>query len=328
MDLDAQARHATVGLNQLQADVLVLAMGAGRKGIPGLEHTETIWGTPKDTVRVGERLNSLIEKGGGRIAIGFGGNLADPSAIRGGPAFEVMFNILNKLKHLGLRERFELTFFAPMPNPGARLGERAASAVQAQLRAEGVNLRFGKKLVKFDEAGVELEGGDRIEFDLVIYVPGGAGHPLLARSGMPLNDAGFVRIEPTCQVEGFENVYAIGDVAEIKGPEWRAKQGHLAEVMARVAVNSIIARANNEPAGESYLDHVGIVCLMDSGNGGVFISRDIQRARVIPLFFLGHWAKKAWGYYYRFTKFRFGPWLRWALKEFFTRRAPALPAHR
>lgn len=70
-----------------------------------------------------------------------------------------MFNIIHKLKQLRLRDRFDLTFFAPMPNPGARLGETAAAAVQAQLRAEGLDLRFGKKILKFDAQGVELEAG-------------------------------------------------------------------------------------------------------------------------------------------------------------------------
>lgn len=131
-----------------------------------------------------------------------------------------------------------------------------------------------------------------------------------------------------CQVEGLNNVYAIGDVAEIKGPDWRAQQGHLAEVMARVAVDSIVARANHQPVRESYLEHMGILCLMDSGNGGVFISRDSQRARVIPLSIFGHWAKKAWSYYYRFTKLRLGPWLRWTFRELLSKHSATLPAHR
>jgi len=326
--LNARARTVTVGDRELQADVLILAMGAGRKRIPGMEHTQTIWGSPDDTVRVAERLRSLIDRGAGRIAIGFGGNPADPSAIRGGPAFEVMFNIVHLLKKLGLRDRFDLTFFAPMPKPGSRLGDKAATAVRAQLQAAGVNLRFGKKITGFDAGGVQLEGPDRIDADLVVYVPGGAGHSMLAQSELPLNEAGFVRIDSTCKVDGYNNVYAVGDVAALEGPEWRAKQGHLAEVMARVAVSAIVSRAHGESPHESYLDHMSIICLMDSGNGGAFVERNANHARIIPLSFVGHWLKKAWGYYYRWTKYRFGAWVRWALHELSAKQARALPAHR
>lgn len=326
--VDPERRIVGVGERDLMADVLVLAMGAGRKPLAGVEHTVTIWGSPDDTVAVSQRLNALIEQGAGRIAVGFGGNPADPSAIRGGPAFEVMFNIVQLLKRLGLRERFELSFFAPMPNPGVRMGKRAAAAIKEQLEGLGVSLHFGKKLEGFDAQGVKLEGGARVDADLVIYVPAGAGHPVLSKAELPLNDAGFVRIDGSCTVQGYDNVYAVGDIAAIEGPDWRAKQGHLAEVMARVAADTIVRRMHGEAPRESYLDHMSIVCLMDSGNGGAFVYRDATHERMIPLPIVGHWLKKAWGYYYRWTKFGLVRWLRWAVPELLSgKRRRLLPAH-
>lgn len=326
--IHAEQRQATVDGRELSADIVVLALGAGRRKLPGLEHTVTIWGTPKDTVTVHERLAALIEKGKGRIAVGFGGNPADPSAIRGGPAFEVMFNIEQMLKRLGLRERFELSFFAPMPNPGARMGEKAAAAVRAQLEVAGVSMHFGKRLEGFDAQGVKLEGGTHIDADLVIFVPAGAGHAVVATSGLPLNDAGFVRIDGSCAIEGHENLYAVGDVAALEGPAWRAKQGHLAEVMARVAVSAIQARLRGEQPKESYLDQMSLICLMDSGNGAAYVHRDAKHARMVPLPVVGHWLKKAWGYYYRLTKYRLGRWIIWAARELFSgKRSHMLRSH-
>ena len=326
--VDANLRRATIDGHEASADILVLALGAGRKNLPGMEHTVTIWGSPKDTVTVSERLNALIERGEGRIAVGFGGNPADPSAMRGGPAFEVMFNIVHLLKRHGLRERFELSFFAPMPSPGARMGDKAAAAVRKQLEEAGVMLHFGKKLEGFDPQGVNIEGGTHIAADLVVYVPAGAGHPQLANCGLPLNEAGFVRIDGSCTVDGYDNVYAVGDVAALQGPEWRAKQGHLAEVMARVAASAIASRARGELPHESYLDHMNIICLMDSGNGAAFVHRDTRHARVVPLPIIGHWLKKAWGYYYRWTKYRWLSWANWAIQELFSKRTRAMVAPR
>jgi sulfide:quinone oxidoreductase len=310
--VDAGRAQATVSGRVLSADVLVLAMGADRKWLPGSEHTVTVWGAPNDTVAVHDRLQALVARGSGSIAVGFGGNPADPSAMRGGPAFEVMFNIALHLERRHVRDKFELHFFAPMPTPGARMGEEAANMARRQLEATGVRLHVGKKLEGFDARGVKLEGGDRIDADLVIYIPAGTGHSVLVPSGLPLNPAGFVQIDEHCAVRGFDNVYAVGDVAALEGPDWRAKQGHLAEVMARVAASAIERRGQGKPARASYLDRMSIVCLMDSGNGAVFVERDARRARVVPLPIIGHWLKKAWGYYYRFTKFRLGHWLRWA----------------
>ncbi len=183
-----------------------------------------------------------------------------------------------------------------------------------------MQIHSGKKLEGFDEQGVKLQGGARVDADLVVYVPGGAGHPVLADAGLPLNEAGFVRIDQTCKVDGHDNVYAVGDVAALAGPDWRAKQGHLAEVMARVAASAILRRGRNKAPNESYLDHMGIICLMDSGNGAAFVHRNARRALLVPLPLVGHWLKKAWGYYYRWTKYRAGQWLRWAVRELFSSR--------
>ncbi len=325
----AERRLATVDGRDFSADVLVLALGAGRKRLPGVENTTTIWGAPSDTVALAARLQALVDRGEGKIAVGFGGNPADPSAIRGGPAFEVMFNILHLLDKRGLRERFELSFFAPMTNPGARMGDKAAATVRKQFEAARVNIHFGKKLDGFDAQGVRLEGGARVDADLVVYVPGGAGHPVLADAGLPLNEAGFVRIDQTCKVDGHDNVYAVGDVAALDGPDWRAKQGHLAEVMARVAASAIVKRSRGEAPRESYLDHMSVICLMDFGKGAAFVHRDDRRARLVQLPLIGHWLKKAWGYYYRWTKYRARHWFAWALRELFPgRRHAPLPARR
>jgi sulfide:quinone oxidoreductase len=321
--VDANRSSAIVEGREHTADILILALGAARKKLPGMENTVTVWGAPNDTVEVGKRLRSLIDQGHGRIAVGFGGNPADPSAMRGGPAFEVILNVAHMLGKLCLRDHFDLTFFAPMPNPGARMGEGAAAMARKQLEEAGVRLQVGKKLEGFDAMGVKLEGGDRVDADLVIYIPGGAGHPVLADAGLPLNQAGFVQIDGSCTVRGFSNVYAVGDVAALEGPEWRAKQGHLAEVMAHVAVSAVEQRLlGNEPT-ESYIDQVSIVCLMDAGRDAALVMRDSRRARVVALPLIGHWLKKAWGYYYRFTKYRFGRWLRWAAGELFSRKTLA-----
>lgn len=206
------------------------------------------------------------------------------------------------------------------------MGGRAAAMVKTMLEAENVKLHFGKKLEGFDVEGVTVEGGGRVDADLVIFVPAGSGHPVVSSSELPLNDAGFVKIDQTCQVVGHENVYAVGDIAALEGPDWRAKQGHLAEVMANVAVSAIKARRRGRIPAVNYVDQMSLVCLMDSGNGGAFVHRDAKRARVVALPLIGHWLKKAWGYYYRWTKFRLHRWIAWAGREFFTRRRRSLPA--
>ena len=136
----------------------------------------------------------------------------------------------------------------------------------------------------------------------MLFIPGAAGHPVMAASDLPLTEAGFVRIDDHGLVEGTTNVYAAGDVAALEGPDWRAKQGHTAEVMARNAAFNISASEAGRPDRKGYQAHLSIVCLMDTGDGAAMVYRGRTRNVVIPLPIVGHPMKQAWGRYARLTK--------------------------
>ncbi len=300
--IDAEENTVTTADTILAYDYLVIALGAEKVGHRGLEHTLSICGAPDAALAIRDRIDQLVAQGHGRVAVGFGGNPKDGSAVRGGPAFELMFNLHQLLRKKGLRESFELTFFAPMPHPGERMGDKAAPAVGEMFAGRGVGRRFGTKIAAFDEHGVAFADGSRLDADLTVFIPGGSGHRVLAASGLPLNDAGFVRIDDHCLVAGTDNVYAVGDVAALDGPQWRAKQGHLAEVMARVAVHNIVRSEVGDTRRRGYQQHLSIVCLMDMGSGAALIYRDAKRSFIIPLPVVGHWLKRGWGVYARATK--------------------------
>jgi sulfide:quinone oxidoreductase len=301
--LSGARRSATVAGRELTADHLVVALGGTPLRPKGVEHTFNVSGDPQAAVRLRDALDALLAKGSGRIAMGFGGNPADPSAVRGGPAFELMFNVETLLRRRGLREQFSLTFFAPMPSPGERMGKKAVGALKGMLGRLGIAMRFGKKILGFDANGVLLEDG-RIDADLVMFLAAGEGHPVVKASDLPKNGAGFVTVDPGCAVPGFPGVWAVGDAAALEGPDWRAKQGHLAEVMARIATANIGATVAGRPERESYLPHVGITCLLDMGNGAAYVHRDATKERMIPLPVVGHWMKKGWGAYFKASKRR------------------------
>lgn len=189
-----------------------------------------------------------------------------------------------------------------MAEPGERMGRAALRLLDQMLVRTGINRRTGTPIASFDETGVAFADGSRLESDLVLFVPGVAGHPVLATSDLPLNEAGFVRISDHGLVEGTRNVWAVGDVAALDGPDWRAKQGHTAEVMGRNAAANILATLDGRQPQLGYQEHLAILCLMDTGNGAAFVYRGRHRELAIPLPVVGHWLKRAWGTYARLVK--------------------------
>ncbi|KAB2923091.1 MAG: sulfide:quinone reductase [Bacteroidetes bacterium] len=301
-EIRTKDRSVVTASHTLTYDYLIVAVGAEKLTPPGVEHTLSICGKPEVSLDVRERLDALLEKGGGRIAVGFGGNPKDSSAVRGGPAFEFMFNVDHHLRRRKVRGNFELTFFAPMESPGERMGSGAVRAVNAMLNAKGIGRRFGTKIASFRPEGVLFEDGSHLAADLVMFIPGSSGHSLFRRSDLPLTEAGFIRIDDTGLVEGTTNVYAAGDSAAIDGPPWRAKQGHLAEVMARTAARNIVRQEEGSRERDGYGRHINILCIMDTGDGAALVYRDARRQMLVPLPVVGHWLKRAWGWYARVSK--------------------------
>jgi sulfide:quinone oxidoreductase len=283
-------------------DNLVLAMGASKMKPKGVENTLSICGAPEQSLLIKEKLDALMAKGSGKIAFGFGGNPNDTSAVRGGPGFELLFNVHNLLKKKGIRENFELTFFAPMEKPGARMGPQALKMMDMIFKRSNIAKHFGKKIKSFETDGVVFEDDSKLVSDFVMFIPAGDGHDVIKNSDLPKNGAGFIEIDDFCEVTGFEGVYAVGDIAAIEGPEWRAKQGHIAEVMARNMAHNIKVKESGSGELKGYREHLNILCVMDSGDGAAFVYRDDKKAAMIPMPIFGHWLKKGWGKYCRLSK--------------------------
>ena len=283
-------------------EYIVVALGQDKLKPKGIEHTLSICGKPEEAVELNKKLEALIEKGSGKIAMGFGGNPKDTSAVRGGPAFEVLFNVHNMLKKKGLRDKFELTFFAPMEKPGIKMGHNAVEMMHKMFKMTNIHAQIGSKIVNFEENAINFENGTKLESDLIMFISAGTGHHILIESGLPLSDTGFVVTNEYNEIEGFDGIYAIGDSASLMGPDWRAKQGHVAEVMAKNIAYNIFQKMQNIKSKRSYIEHINILCVMDTGDGAAFVYRSDTTAKMIPLPIIGHWMKKGWGWYCKNSK--------------------------
>lgn len=302
--IDTNNQKVILATGDLNYDYLVIAMGMNKLKAIGIEHTHSICGQPEESVNIGNLLEELVQKGEGKIAVGFGANPKDltATAVRGGPAFELLFNISHYLKQKGLRDKFNLSFFAPMKEPGKRMGEKPYKKMDTFFKHYKIKTFVGKKITKFEEKAVVFEDDSRLESDLTIFIAAGSGHNVIEDSGLPVNEAGFVNIDEHCKVQSHNNIYAIGDIAAIVGPDWAAKQGHIAEVMADVAAYNIHNEIQGVNKRKSYTNHLDIICVMDSGDGAAFIQRTNKREFILPLPIVGHWMKKIWGFYYKNSK--------------------------
>lgn len=95
-----------------------------------------------------------------------------------------------------------------IPEPLARFATR-------ELRGRGIEVRTDTTLQEVREDSVTLSTGERIPTRTVAWTAGVRAHPVVGQLGLPLAESGRIRVDSYLQVEGYENVWAIGDAAAV-----------------------------------------------------------------------------------------------------------------
>lgn len=282
---DGRTVHTASG--PIHNDALIIASG-GRfiKKLPGIEHAITPCEGVTAAVAIRDRLR---EMDGGTIAIGFGGNPNEPSAMRGGPMFEFLFGIDTLLRRQGRRDKFRLVFFNPAPDPGKRLGPKAVKRLLETMAKRGIDTHLGHKIKGFEANKVVTEGGE-LAADLILFMPGMTGNAWFDNSTLPRSAGGLIQAGGDCRVPGFDKVYVAGDSGSFAGPDWMPKQVHMADLQAKTAVTNLLADLADRPSDARF--KVELMCIVDSLDKGMLVMRHPQRSLVLPPCRLLHWVKR------------------------------------
>ena len=272
---------------EVSNDGLIIASG-GRfiKRLPGIEHAITLCEGIDAAERIRDRIESME---GGTIALGFGGNPNEPSAVRGGPVFELMLGLDTMLRRQGRRDKFKLVFFNPAARPGNRLGEAAVDALLKRMAKLGIATQLGHKMVRFEADKVVTEGGE-FAANLILFMPGMTGPTWMEGSGLPASPGGLIQADAHCRVAGFDKVYVAGDSGSFPGSDWAPKQAHMADLQAVAAAQNLLAAMRGAPADTTF--RWELICIMDALNKGILVYRDPKRMFILPPCRLLHWGKR------------------------------------
>ncbi|MBF0446914.1 MAG: FAD-dependent oxidoreductase [Magnetococcales bacterium] len=286
--LEQNGRRVITDSGVVENDALLIASGATYLNkAPGMEFAINPCSGLGAAENFRSRLAAMGE--GGAIAFGFGGNPKEPTALRGGPMFEFLFGTHTHLKRIKKRDRFNLKFFAPMPEPGKRLGPKAVNGLLGAMVKRNIETHLGRKISGFSADGVMLEG-EKLQADLVVFIPGMTGPDWFAKTGLELSAGGFLKADSHCRAVGAERVYVAGDAGSFPGPDWRAKQAHMAELQARCAADNLLAELNGHAPEKRF--RTELICIVDTLDSGMFVSRFKGFNLILPPTRLLHWAKQ------------------------------------
>jgi len=264
--IDPQARAATMGDQRIDADALVVALGAELipNAVPGFqEHAFNVY-DPQDIPRAARALNEFQ---GGKLLIGiFGAPYKCPPA-----PFEMALLISDKLNAKGVKATIEV--FSPQPMSLPILGQEGCDTIESRLADHGITFYPNHKATGI-EKGEVVFANKRLPFDLLLGVPPHKPPAVVRESGL-VGESDWVNVNKHTLETSFEGVYAIGDVVQIMLANGKPlpKAGLFAEQMGETVAERIAAGfAGEEPTatfkgeGGCYLEVGGGKAMMVRGN--------------------------------------------------------------
>ncbi len=205
--LDAAAHRVQVDGRWLEADALVLALGAEQapQAIPGLvQQGLNVWDR-SNADRAHQAFEALA---GGRLLIGIFGV---PYACPPGP-FELALLAGESLARRGVAATVEV--FGPMPIALPVVGATESAKIEALLEGAGIPFLRAHRAVRVEAGRVIFEDGEERPFDLLFAVPPHRCPGLLVEAGLA-EPGGWVTVDPRTLATAFTGVYAVGDSTAI-----------------------------------------------------------------------------------------------------------------
>jgi len=214
--------ETVAGARELSYDALVLALGSSANdfGTPGVdEHCHRI-----DSQGQADAFNSRLRAHVARSFVN--GNSIDVAIVGGGATGVELATEMSRMVELaggygtqtGIRQRLRLTLLEGAPRILNAFPEAVSTSAAAQLRALGIDVRTGVRVVAADPEGFVLDGGERIEAALKVWAAGIRAASGIADCGLGLNPLGQVIATPSLLASGEDCIFAIGDCASLLPP--------------------------------------------------------------------------------------------------------------
>lgn len=255
--IDPVAKRVTTDTEVLDADILVVALGADLDpaAIPGLvEHGHEFY----TTAGAFALRDVLAQFPGGHVVVGV---CSTPFKCPPAPS-ETVLLMHEQLEDRDLLDQSHLSLVMPLPAPIPPSPE-ASAALLEEFDRLGIAWHPERlvRQVDGDRRVLVLADGGEMPFDLFLAVPPHRVPDVVIEAGLAVD--GWIPVDPLTMQTSYDGVFAVGDVTSVGTP----KAGVFAEGQGIVAAARIAALLRDAPPEETY-DGRGI-CYLEFGHDAV-----------------------------------------------------------
>jgi sulfide:quinone oxidoreductase len=169
------------------------------------------------------------------------------------------------LKKKGIRDQVDLTYVTPLS--GAFTKQNCSTVLGYLLKEKNINLVTDYNIDRVDSQKKQMISYDEkiVDYDLLVTVPTNMGDPLIERSGMG-DDLNFIPTDKhTLQSKEYENIFVLGDAADVP----TSKAGSVAHFQAEVLTRNILNFMDGKSLENSSDGHAN--CFIESGFNKAFL---------------------------------------------------------
>jgi sulfide:quinone oxidoreductase len=250
--------------NKLEYDYLIIALGAelAAEEIDGFICNGGF--NLYDAEQIPKLREKIVALRNGRIAI-----CITNIPYKCPPApYEASLLINDILVKNGMRDSIDIDFYTPAPIALPVAGAKLSQDIVNLLNDNHINFHPLHKLkAVVDKEIIEFENGNKTNYDLLIGIPPHKVPTVIKSSGLVKEGQNWIDVDKFSLKTNYENVFAIGDVTEIKVDQMAAvipKAGIFAEGQAKSVSHQIINEIANQSYNEKY-DGRGF-CFMEIGS--------------------------------------------------------------
>lgn len=249
---------------KISYDYLIVALGSqpAYMHIPGLEENSLPMKSMKDAMKIKNAIKTMCCKEGQchrkvQAIIGGGGFSGTELAAE-------LVNYKDKLakQHNLDKDCLEITIIQGSDRLLKELDPHVSSIATKRLSMPNVKFAFGGHIKDVTEKEVHTDDGKSYPYDILIWTGGVEANHLAKASDLPVNKRGQLLVNSYLQVEGYENIFAAGDIAGFVDPKTQQPIPNVAQVaeeQGKVAAENVIHALKNEQYQSYIYRHFGYV---------------------------------------------------------------------
>jgi NADH dehydrogenase len=252
VDFSLEGKKVSLEKNTLNYDYLILALGGVTSyfGHPEWEEFAPGLKSLDDALRIRRQILLSFERAENELDEAEHDRLMTTVVVGGGPTGVELAGAFSELARHVLKSDFRridptqarIVLIEAAPRILSHLSPELSASAQGQLESMGVEVRTNTKVKSITQSLVELEHGQILTAENIIWAAGVAANPLTPKLGVELDRAGRVKVMPDLSLPGHPEVFAIGDMALVLDEEGKPVPGvsPAAMQMARHAARIVL----------------------------------------------------------------------------------------